>query len=83
MIGVVGDYNPGNETHVATSNALAGLPRRTPFEWIPTEEISARLGRSDELDGFFVAPASPYRDTDGVLEVIRFARERGVPLVGT
>jgi CTP synthase (UTP-ammonia lyase) len=31
----------------------------------------------------WIAPASPYRSMDGALRAIRYARERGVPLVGT
>jgi CTP synthase (UTP-ammonia lyase) len=33
--------------------------------------------------GLFIAPASPYRSMAGALAAIRFARERGVPLVAT
>jgi CTP synthase (UTP-ammonia lyase) len=34
-------------------------------------------------DGVWIAPASPYRSMDGALAAVRYARERGVPLVGT
>ena len=81
MIGVIGDYNPQNVTHVATARALETLPGGATFEWIATDEVSAE--RMAKLGGFFVAPGSPYRDMNAVLEVIRLARERGVPLVGT
>ena len=83
MIGVIGDYNAQNPTHIATSRALEMLPRDTSFEWIATDELSDRAGRLDRVDGFLIAPASPYRDTNAVLEVIRSARERGLPLLGT
>ncbi len=83
MIGVIGDYNAQNATHIATSRALEMLPRNTSFEWIATDELSGRAGRLDRVDGFLIAPASPYQDTNAVLEVIRSARERGVPLLGT
>ena len=83
MIGVIGDYNAQNPTHIATTRALEVLPRETSFEWMATDELSSRARWLDGLDGFLVAPASPYRDTSAVLEVIRSARERGVPLLGT
>lgn len=35
------------------------------------------------LDGIVVGPGSPYRDERAVWDVVRSARERGVPLVGT
>ncbi len=81
-VAVVGDWNPENVTHQATSAALehAGAT----FEWVPTEECEAAAGeRLNRFSGVFVAPASPYRSMDGALEAIRHARLRGVPLVGT
>ena len=79
---VVGEFDPGNETHRATNAALAHAPGSLPFEWLGTD----RVGDGERLSryaGLFIAPASPYRDMDGALGAIRFARERGVPLVGT
>ena len=68
--------------HVATNEALANLSL-TP-EWVPTDAVgddaAARLAR---YAGLWIAPASPYRSMDGALRAIRYARERGVPLVGT
>jgi CTP synthase (UTP-ammonia lyase) len=81
-VGIVGDFDPKNPTHGFTNEALGHL--RLTYEWVPTEEVPAaaapRLGR---YAGLWIAPASPYRDMDGALAAIRYARERGVPLVGT
>jgi len=82
VIGVVGDFNPSNVTHRFTNGALEGLGLR--FEWIPTETIDARPEPLlSGYRGLWIAPASPYRSMDGALAAIRYARERGVPLVGT
>lgn len=35
------------------------------------------------FDGFWCVPGSPYRDTDGALRAIRFAREQRRPFLGT
>jgi CTP synthase (UTP-ammonia lyase) len=82
-IGVVGDFRPQEPTHQATNQALthAGLS----FEWVPTTEVrpDAPAARIGGYTGLFIAPASPYRSMEGALAVIRFARERGVPLVAT
>jgi CTP synthase (UTP-ammonia lyase) len=84
MIGVIGDYDSHNETHVATSRALDSLPGKTPFVWIGTNDLDPDDTRAFRgLDGLFVAPGSPYRNMEGALAAIRFARERNVPLVGT
>jgi CTP synthase (UTP-ammonia lyase) len=81
-IGIVGDFNPRNPTHLATNDALGHLP--LAFDWVPTEAIEDEAGpRLAAYAGLWIAPASPYRHMAGALAAIRHARERGVPLVGT
>ena len=82
LIGVVGDFNPKNPTHRFTNEALDHV--RLPFEWVPTDAIEDEPEtRLAGYRGLWIAPASPYRSMDGALSAIRYARERGVPLVGT
>ena len=85
---VVGDYDPGNETHRATDAALvhaaAALGTAAIGTWVGTEQVAA--GGARELEGFdclLIAPASPYRSTEGALAAIRHARTSGIPLLGT
>lgn len=82
LIGIVGDFDASNETHRLTNEALthAGIN----YNWVPTEAIGGNpAGPLARFDGLWIAPASPYRNMDGALSAIRYARERGVPLVGT
>jgi CTP synthase (UTP-ammonia lyase) len=84
VIGVIGDFDPNNPTHRFTNEALAHAG--VEHVWLPTEEIErgaaagAGLGR---VAGLLIAPGSPYRSKEGAIEAVRYARERGVPLVGT
>ena len=80
-VAVVGDFDSANRTHRFTCDALEHVDLAA--EWVPTDtpgDWDDRLGR---FDGLWIAPASPYRSMDGALTAIRYARERGVPLVGT
>jgi CTP synthase (UTP-ammonia lyase) len=81
-IAVVGDFDPRNRTHLMTDASLGHIGAR--WEWVATESVgddaAVRLG---DFDGVWIGPASPYRSMEGALSAIRFARERGVPLVGT
>jgi CTP synthase (UTP-ammonia lyase) len=82
LVGIVGDFNAGNHTHLATNRALEGVA--LPFEWVPTTDLDGDAEkRLAGYDGIWIAPASPYLSMDGALRAIRSARERGVPLVGT
>lgn len=82
IVGIVGDFNAQNRTHLATNRALEGIGLR--FEWVATTDLQGEAApRLRRYDGVWVAPSSPYGSMDGALRAIRYARERGVPLVGT
>jgi CTP synthase (UTP-ammonia lyase) len=87
-IGLIGDYDPAVTAHQAIPRALAlaaadiGLP--LDAEWVHTSTISeSSLGTLTRFDGIWCVPASPYASTDGALHAIRFAREQGIPFLGT
>lgn len=84
VIGIVGDRNPGNQTHLATENALGHLPEPVAYEWVPTDSIAADpAARLSRYAGLIISPGSPYLSMEGALAAIRHARERSVPLLGT
>jgi len=74
-IGIIGDFDPANETHLATDDALRGHETT----WVATDEVAGL----DRFDGLFIAPGSPYRSLDGALAAIEHARTGHVPLLGT
>jgi CTP synthase (UTP-ammonia lyase) len=80
-IGLIGDLNLANPTHRATNASLDHLG--LAFDWVATEAVGDPATRLAGYAGLWIAPASPYRSMDGALDAIRYARERGVPLVGT
>jgi CTP synthase (UTP-ammonia lyase) len=81
-VAIVGDFDATNRTHAFTNAALEHLG--LVYDWVPTEAVPAEAqSRLGGYAGLWIAPASPYRSMDGALAAIRYARERGVPLVGT
>jgi CTP synthase (UTP-ammonia lyase) len=82
-IGIIGDFNAENPTHVATNagigHAAEALGRNFETEWLATDEAHDY----GAFDGLFCSPGSPYRSLDGALAGIRFAREYDVPFMGT
>jgi len=87
-VAVVGEYKPDFPPHdavianIAQVAAARGVDVRT--EWIATDDIervgATRLATSDAI---WISPGSPYRSLSGALSAIRYAREAGVPLLGT
>ena len=88
QIGIIGDYNADYLPHRATDEALThaadALLLNIQVSWLPTESLTedGQKGLS-AYDGLWCAPGSPYRHLSGALQGIRFARERGVPFLGT
>ncbi len=88
-VGVIGDFNPSNETHRATNAALRHaadtLGAAVNVRWIPTPELDGAPAETvlRQFHGLWCAPASPYQSMIGALNGIRFARERGWPFFGT
>ncbi len=87
-VGIVGDHDQNNPTHIATEEALgyagASLGVSVVAKWLPTGYLEGRGSKVlREFDAVFCSPGSPYRSFDGALEAIRFVRENHVPFIGT
>jgi CTP synthase (UTP-ammonia lyase) len=85
-IALVGDYDGSVPAHQAIPVALDRVAGETgivvDFQWLPTPEVGDGTCLK-AFDGIWCVPASPYRDMDGALTAIRYARERHVPFLGT
>ena len=57
--------------------------RDLEWRWFETKGLSASAKEIAECAGLWVVPGSPYANMDGVLAVIRRARESGQPFLGT
>ena len=78
-LAVVGDHNPGYETHRAIDHTLTLMPPNVEAAWHSTDVPLA----VDAVDAVWVAPGSPYRDDDAVFRTIEIARRGGTPMLGT
>jgi CTP synthase (UTP-ammonia lyase) len=81
-IALVGERDDAVTAHRAIPLALRLAPGAPEGVWVRTDRIAAD-GDPGGFDGIWVVPASPYADAGGALRAIRFARERGVPFLGT
>jgi CTP synthase (UTP-ammonia lyase) len=87
-IGIVGERNDANPTHVGTDAAIrhaaADLGVDAAIEWIPTPELaSANEDTVSRFDAALISPGSPYQSMEGALRAIRIARASDLPLLGT
>ncbi|CRM79111.1 hypothetical protein GCM10009091_06600 [Pseudomonas brenneri] len=85
-LALIGDYDPQVTAHqaipLALQQASAQLGLTIQVEWLATDTLIDAQALQP-FDGFWCVPASPYRDIDGALRAIRFAREQRRPFLGT
>jgi CTP synthase (UTP-ammonia lyase) len=85
-IALVGNRSQSVRAHTRVPAIVEALRRRDgivvdPY-WIPSEDAEDP-GVLERFDGIWVVPGSPYRSAEGAIAAARFARERGVPFLGT
>jgi CTP synthase (UTP-ammonia lyase) len=83
-IGIIGDFNPDNPTHVATNEGLSHAAHALAEEsfewfWLPTDQVHP----FDLYQGLLCSPGSPYKSLEGALDGIKVARELKIPFLGT
>ncbi len=82
-IGIIGDYNPDYPLHPATDDSIRhaaqALGQPVEIDWLATD-LSHDYHNYQAL---WCSPGSPYSSLDGALAGIRYARENGVPFLGT
>lgn len=87
-VALIGDYNPSVTAHIAIPKAveIASQKNNHCVEgiWIETENLAENIPQLlAEYSGIWCVPGSPYKNADGTLSAIQYARERKVPFLGT
>ena len=79
-LGILGDYNPQAESHVATDSCISLAESELRVEvdsaWVPTRELS-----STDLCSFdaLIVATGVYEEREPVFHALRVAREEGIP----
>lgn len=86
-VALVGEYDSTVPAHQAIPKALdlASAHHRVEVvqKWISTAQIQRPEVDLAAFQGIWCVPASPYKNMQGALEAIRYARERQLPFLGT
>ena len=84
-IAILGEFDPAFPPHRATNAALAHTAATLRVDvdagWVSTADATIEAMR--DYDGIWIAPGSPYKSLVNTLAVIRHARERLIPCLGT
>lgn len=86
-VALLGDYSEGITAHRAIPEALrlAGEELGVEVEgiWLHTSLLRDPARQMADFEGMWVVPASPYVNTEGILDAIRYAREEQMPFLGS
>jgi CTP synthase (UTP-ammonia lyase) len=84
-IALIGDHDESVTAHQAIPLAIGlsadALQIDATIEWVSTESVSAQ--KLSQFHAIWCVPASPYKNTDGALTAIQFARRNDTPFLGT
>ncbi len=87
-LAIIGDFNPSFRPHAATNEAIqhsiSKFDLNVTSEWISTESALGNFANiTQNYNGFWIAPGSPYKSMAGALTIIKYARENKIPVLGT
>jgi CTP synthase (UTP-ammonia lyase) len=87
-IALVGDYDATIVAHraipIALKLAIDELRADVTFEWVSSRELQPTAeARLEPYEALWCVPGSPYQNTRGVIDAIRFARLQSRPFLGT
>lgn len=84
-VALLGEFTAGFPPHAATEASIEHAQNMLGAEldavWVSTDAIDDSLFK--RFSGIWVAPGFPYKNLDKTLWAIRYARENGVPCLGT
>ena len=80
LVALVGDRRDGERAHARIEKLLPALG--LTYLWHGTDTVGGPEVFRDAC-AIWVVPGSPYKSMDGALTAIRYARESGVPYLGT
>jgi CTP synthase (UTP-ammonia lyase) len=86
-IALIGDYDETITAHRAIPLALdlaaIAIGCTVAPDWIATGDLADSVVLLADYNAIWCTPGSPYASMDGALNAIRYAREHGLPFLGT
>ena len=85
-IGIIGDFNPAFYTHIAINDSISHISESIDedfsCDWIHTSILKNNFKEIiPQFKGIWMASGTPYANAQGAIEVIKYAREKDVPLL--
>jgi CTP synthase (UTP-ammonia lyase) len=84
-IALLGDFNPGYSTHHAINDSIRIVKRLLTedmqFDWVSTDIFDFNKAFAI-YSGLWIAPGSPYKNMENVINAIEYTRKNNIPTFG-
>lgn len=85
-IAILGDFNPVYQTHHALNDSIRQSVRQfdqdIQFDWIDTNTFNFKTAFDKLYSGLWIAPGSPYKNAQNVIDAIAYTRQNDIPTFG-
>lgn len=86
-IAILGDFNPAHPTLQALNDSTRQTQKHfqleIQFDWISTDIFNTDVVfEKHDYKGLWIAPGSPYRDMENVINTIQYSRTNNIPTLG-
>jgi CTP synthase (UTP-ammonia lyase) len=85
-IAILGDFNPAYSTLHALNDSTRQVKKlftdEIQFDWIGTDIFNAATAFNNLYSGLWIAPGSPYKNMQHVLDTIKYVRTDNIPTLG-
>lgn len=85
-IAIIGDFNPAYSTHHALNDSIREIKKlfdeQIQFDWISSDTLNFKTAFNNMYCRLWIAPGSPYKDMENVINTITYTRENNIPTFG-
>jgi len=86
-IAILGDFNPIHSTlhalNDSTRDIQKHIKKEIQFDWISTDMFDCKVVfENQKYKGLWIAPGSPYKNMNNVLNAIEYTRTNNIPTFG-
>ncbi|MBE0651792.1 MAG: CTP synthase [Bacteroidales bacterium] len=83
---ILGDFNPAYPTQHALNDSVRHVLKKfdeeIQFDWVGSDVLNYKTAFDKLYCGLWIAPGSPYKDMENVLDTISFTRQNNIPTFG-
>lgn len=83
---MLGDFNPAYSAHHLLNDSIRHIKKifkeGIQFDWVSSDSLNFKTAFNNFYCGLWIAPDSPYKDMENVLNTITYTRQNNIQTSG-